>query len=176
MTSRKTAAYGVGAALLVTYFAAANMPSPDPPPARERAQPAPATDTLAVEVRAQAARLRARMAEAPTPQAHPRNPFAFGAVPVAQASASAIVHAAVAEDAPAPAVDPPPALTLMGIAEESSPAGPRRTAVIGGPGDEIYMVIEGQAIGTRYKVTRIGADAVELEDLVSKAYRRIALR
>jgi len=37
-------------------------------------------------------------------------------------------------------------------------------------------VTEGQAIGDRYKVTKIGADAVELEDLLTKAYRRLALR
>jgi hypothetical protein len=37
-------------------------------------------------------------------------------------------------------------------------------------------VVEGQAVGDRYRVTKIGVDAVELEDLVTKGYRRIALR
>ena len=64
----------------------------------------------------------------------------------------------------------------MGIAEETTAAGPRRTAVIGGDGDTIYMVTEGQEVGSRYKVTKIGADAVELEDVLTKGYRRIAMR
>jgi Tfp pilus assembly protein PilP len=77
---------------------------------------------------------------------------------------------------PAPAFSAPlPALTLMGIAEETTAAGPRRTAVIG-EGDTIYMVGDGDAVGERYRVTKIGADAVELEDIVTKAYRRLALR
>jgi Tfp pilus assembly protein PilP len=80
-----------------------------------------------------------------------------------------------AEPAPA-AVAPLPPLTLMGVAEESTPAGPRRTAVVGGDGDTIYMVVEGDPIGERYRVTKIGADAIELEDLLSKGFRRLALR
>ena len=64
----------------------------------------------------------------------------------------------------------------MGVAEETTAAGPKRTAVIGGEGDTIYMVGEGDAVADRYRVTKIGADAVELEDVVSKAYRRLALR
>jgi hypothetical protein len=67
-------------------------------------------------------------------------------------------------------------LTLMGVAEEVLPGGVRRTAVIGGDGDTIYMVVEGQAVGERYRVTKIGVDAVELEDLVTHGYRRIAMR
>jgi hypothetical protein len=101
-----------------------------------------------------------------------------------------MVHAAVAEDAMTPAL-PLPALVLMGVAEETTAAGPRRTAVIalrqaqgdpepsrgvGGDGDTIYMVVEGQAVGSRYKVTKIGADAVELEDVLTHGYRRIAMR
>jgi hypothetical protein len=38
------------------------------------------------------------------------------------------------------------------------------------------MASEGDAVGERYRVKKIGADAVELEDVVSKAYRRLALR
>ena len=50
-------------------------------------------------------------------------------------------------DEPRPLAPPLPVLTLMGIAEETTAAGPRRTAVIGGDGDTIYMVTEGQAVG-----------------------------
>jgi hypothetical protein len=86
-----------------------------------------------------------------------------------------MVQAAVANE-PVPAQPPQPALVLMGIAEETTASGPRRTAIIGGDGDAIFMVAEGESVAGRYKVTKIGADAVELEDQTTKAFRRIALR
>jgi hypothetical protein len=121
------------------------------------------------------------MAQAPVPSANPRNPFSFGAPPRAARVGDRGVHAAVTPDesvlfAQSPPPAPLPVFTLMGIAEESSANGPRRTAVIGGEGDAIYMVREGQTIGDRYKVSKIGADAVELEDLQTHGYRRLAMR
>jgi Tfp pilus assembly protein PilP len=178
MTSGKGAAYGVGAALLVACIATANLPTDEPAPARTARPEAAGPEALAGEVNAQAARLQARMAQAPVPESNPRNPFAFGHPRPARAAVNdGMARAAAAPDAALVAYAPPlPSLTLMGIAEEPSPAGPQRTAVIGGDGDTIYMVTEGQPVGTRYKVTKIGADAIELEDVVSKAYRRLALR
>jgi hypothetical protein len=38
------------------------------------------------------------------------------------------------------------------------------------------MVVEGDTVGDRYRVTKIGADAIELEDLLSKGFRRLALQ
>ena len=177
MQMRPAAIYGIGGVLLVACLAAANMPQDrDPLPSRApRADRAAGPQALAAEVSAQAARLRDRMAQAPAPGANARNPFSFAARPTASAPA-AVVHAAVADE-PAPVFTAPlPPLTLMGIAEESTPAGPRRTAVIGGEGDALYMVREGDAVGDRYRVTKIGADAVELEDVLTKGYRRLALR
>ena len=175
MTPRQSAIYLAGGALLVAWLAAANMPGPEAPasPARAEAQTA-GPDAIALDVSAQASRLRERMSQAPAPHPDVRNPFAFGAPPQS--------HRAPLE-APAPVVvdmAPPipaaPALTLMGIAEESTAQGVRRTAIIGGDGDVLFLVVEGQPVGDRYKVTKIGADAVELEDVITKAYRRLALR
>ena len=181
MTLRKAAVYGVGAALLVAYLAAANMPVSDTDPQPRGMRPAATTGTesLAVEVRSQAAKLHERMAQAPLPSPHPRNPFSFGAAPRLARATEGSVRAAVTRDADmvfVPAPPPLPVFTLMGIAEEASADGPRRTAVIGGEGDAIFMVREGQMIGDRYKVKKIGADAVELEDLQTQGYRRLALR
>jgi len=67
-------------------------------------------------------------------------------------------------------------LSLMGIAEDATQEGPHRTAVIGGTGDALYMVTEGQSFADRYEVTAISADAIELKDLVTGGYRRLALR
>jgi hypothetical protein len=178
MTLRSAAVYGSCGAVLVACLAAANMPSQDQDPVPSR-QPAPARvapDALAVEIQSEAALLHARMAEAPTPARASRNPFAFGGARASrEAAPPAMTEAAVAANAfpSAPAI---PELLLMGIAEETLPGGPRRTAIIGGAGDAIYMVVEGDAVADRYTVTKIGADAVELEDQVTKGYRRIALR
>jgi len=176
MTSRSAAVYGLGGVLLVACLAAANMPQDtDTPPARApRAQRPAGPDALAQEVSAQAARLRERMAQAPVPGVNPRNPFAFSshAAPVVAPA----VHAAVAGDPPPLSTQSPPALSLLGVAEETTATGPRRTAVIGGDGDTLYMVGEGDAVGDRYRVRKIGADAIELEDLLTKGYRRLALR
>ena len=177
MTSRTAAVYGVGGTLLMACLAAANMPQEfdAPVPRAARAAGLPTPDAVALDVQSQAARLQALMARAPVPESNPRNPFAFGAAPRAPRVPAATVQAAVADDI-APLPPPLPALVLMGVAEDTTAAGPRRTAVIGGDGDTIYMVGEGDAVGDRYRVTRIGADAVELEDIVTKAYRRLALR
>ena len=177
MTSGRTIRYVAGGGLLVAWLAAANMPAQDPDRTRDRARPLDPVPpaVIAEEVHSQAARLQARMAQAPVPESNPRNPFAFGATP--RAARAAEPEATVAVAAPsAVMVPPPPALTLMGIAEEYVIGGYRRTAVIGGEGDEIFMVTEGDRVGERYKVTKIGADAVELEDVVNKGYRRLALR
>jgi hypothetical protein len=178
MTARRTAFYGVAGALLVAYLAAANMPSQDDQ-SRERdprTVPTGGTTSIAADVSAQASKLHSRMAQAPTPDRNPRNPFAFGEPPRTVSLPERTVHAAVA-DVPAVEAPPPlPVLTLMGIAEETAPSGPRRTAIIGGERDTIFMVTEGQIVNDRYKVTKIGVDAVELEDVFTHAYRRIAMR
>lgn len=180
MTSKRAAAYVGGGALLVAYLAAANnSPVQDAEPATSRAPhvAAPAPDALAREVAAQAATLRSRLAVAPVPELHPRNPFTFAPAAAARRTAPGIARAAISE-APEPAA--PAAvlmpLSLMGIAEDPSPAGPHRTAIIGGPGDALYIVAEGQAVGDRYRVTAIGADAVELRDLLTGGVRRLAMR
>ena len=178
MSSKSAAVYASCGAILVACLAAANMPSQDPDAEMThaarvtRAHP----DAIAADVQSQAARLHERLAEAPAPSATVRNPFAFGAPRVQHAPGTAdVVHAAVAADA-VPGLAAAPALLLMGIAEETTAAGPRRTAIIGGDGDAIFMVVEGESVAGRYKVTKIGGDAVELEDQTTKAYRRLALR
>jgi hypothetical protein len=177
MTLRRSAIYLAGGALLVAWLAAANMPGSEAPAPRPRAQAAsPGPDAIALEVTAQASRLRDRMSQAPAPRADVRNPFAFGAPPRPHRAAAEAPAAVPVVTEVAPPIPAAPALTLMGIAEESTGQGIRRTAIIGGEADTLFLVVEGQSVGDRYKVTKIGADAVELEDVITKAYRRLALR
>ena len=180
MTIRRAAVYVLGGTLLLAYFAAADS-SPtqlESPPrdlsARRAAQPRP--DALAADVRAQAIKLRDRLASAPAPAVRGRNPFGFGAPPETHPTDVArSVHAATIENTPI-APPPDPTLTLMGVAEDAANGKIRRTAIIGGTGDALYMVVEGESVAGRYQVTAIGADIVELKDLQTGGYRRLAMR
>jgi hypothetical protein len=42
--------------------------------------------------------------------------------------------------------------------------------------NELFMLVEGDVLGGRYKVKEVGADAVELTDLVTNAIRQLTLR
>jgi hypothetical protein len=178
MTSMRAAAYVGGGALLIAWFAAAAaLPVQQAAPARDAAPQTAATSgngSLAADVQAQATKLRERLAQAPAPNIHSRNPFSFAPPPAPRLPSSAI-KASAPESAPEPELVVP-ALSLMGVAEEMSPEGLHRTAVIGGANDAIYLVMEGQTVTDRYRVTTIGQDAVELKDLITGAYRRLAMR
>jgi hypothetical protein len=65
---------------------------------------------------------------------------------------------------------------LIGVAEQKGDAGLKRTAMISAPGDQLFMVTEGQELAGRYRVSAVGADAVELQDIASGATRRLGLR
>jgi len=182
MTTTRAAAYLGGGALLIAWFAAAGsapFQETDAPLRDRAAVRTSGSDTLqslASDVQAQAGRLRDRLARAPMPQQSSRNPFAFAPREIRTAPPQTTRPPAIAPAAPAAVVPPVPALTLIGIAEEPSPEGLHRTAMIAGADDTLYMVMEGQAVAERYRVTAIGADAVQLEDLLTGAVRRLALR
>jgi hypothetical protein len=178
MTTRRAAVYG-GGALLVAWLAAANsFPVREDTTARDRARLAAASGTqaLSAEVQQQATRLHQLIAEAPAPTNNPRNLFAFGAPRTAPSKPNLVEATSLEAPAP-PAAPASPALLLMGIAEDAKPDGVQRTAVISGDGDALFMVKEGDTVADRYRVAKIGADAVELEDLTVKgSIRRLALR
>ncbi|HET7619260.1 MAG TPA: hypothetical protein VFK20_12185 [Vicinamibacterales bacterium] len=178
MTNTRAAAWIGGGVLLVAWFAAAvGAPRPATVPPRDPQPASQASDQLtaiAADVHAQAERLRERLARAPVPQTPLRNPFAFD-VPRPELPPPGMIAAAAAPE-PAPSEPPVPMLSLIGVAEDATPGGPRRTAIIAGEADALFIVGEGQAVGSRYRVTAIGADAVELEDRLTGGRRRLALR
>jgi hypothetical protein len=176
MAPARAAAYLGGATLLVAWLASAAGVSRTRPDARPAAPPGDVVrlDAVATDVQSQAVRLRARLASAPALASPRRNPFSFAAP-----AAIRVRHAA-----PAPALAPVAAqpfpdlvLELAGIAEQKvDDAGVKRTAMVIGPGDQLFMVTQGQELAGRYRVSAVGADAVELEDLSTGATRRLALR
>jgi hypothetical protein len=82
---------------------------------------------------------------------------------------------------------PPPALKLIGVAEDTAAGGLIRTAIIAGPG-QVYVVKEGERVTSRYLVARISSEVVELQDLsnvrsnavdearADTGFRRLALK
>jgi hypothetical protein len=168
MTPARAATYFVGASLLAVWLAsAAGVVRSQPPHPPRRSAESLQLDSAVLSVQAQASRLRQRLAAAPLPQTRDRNPFSF--------ARSKGVATATALPPPAPAVANPPApelnLVLIGIAEE----GTTRTAMIDASG-ELLMATEGQTLGNRYRVVKVGSDALELEDLATGAIRRLFLR
>lgn len=174
MTPKKVALYLVGGSALVAWFAAAaGVDQSFELPVVPKPVQTSGTESLAEEVQAQGARLRGRLAAAPSPQQPPRNPFAFAPPPAMRAPRPAPLR--VPSTAPAPIVSEP-ALSLIGLAEDSTPQGPVRTAIISAEGGELFMLKVGELMGARYRVQAIGPDAVELADLTSGALRRLALK
>ena len=170
MKPGRAALYLGGGVLLAAWLAAAagvGRPSilQVLPPSADAAQ----LDSIAAGVQSQAVRLRQRLAAAPAPGAAIRNPFAFAA---REATESVTVHRAPIAVPKVVAEDPPePDLVLIGLAEEGS----TRTALLGS-GDELLMATEGQTIVGRYRVNKVGADVVELIDLMTGATRRLLLK
>jgi hypothetical protein len=175
MAPARAAAYLGGTTLLVAWLASAAGVSRQPPdaPVERTGVEGVQLDTLASEVQSQAARLRTRLAAAPAPQSPLRNPFAFR-------PKASVRRASPAIDRPSfgipSVVMPDPVLELVGIAEQKVETGLKRTAMVAAPGDQLFMVSDGQELAGRYRVSAIGADAVELQDLVTGAIRRLALR
>ena len=169
----RAAVYIGGGALLVAWLAAANTSRPPDPP--EPAVPARTADRGDLSIlQNEAAQLRQRLASAPAPSTA-RNPFSFAQGPAIRAiEERRTVSAPAAAETP---LEPAPMpLTLVGIAEQSAASGPERTAILGGTGDEMYMVTVGQTIAARYSVTAIDVDAIELKDLATGGFRRLALK
>jgi len=131
--------------------------------------------TLADEVHAQADRLKSRLAAAPAPQEPFRNPFAFASRALPERREA---NVRAEGETLAPDLGPPlePAIELIGVAESESPKGVVRTAIISTLDGELFLVKEGETIAARYRVGPVAAGAVELNDLLTGAVRRLALR
>ena len=137
--------------------------------------PAAPIEARGAELANEIARLHERLRPTATPRQPGRNLFVYHAPePRAAAIAPAAPKPALTE--PLPALTPPqPLLKLAGIGEDAGPDGPLRVAFITGEG-QLFMVKEGESVTSRYQVTKISADVVELRDVTDNTVRRLALR
>jgi hypothetical protein len=177
MTATRAAAYIGGCSLLAAWLSSAastSLREPQPRPDTERQAAGSATEVLAADVQAHAARLRQRLASPPAPQVPARNPFMFRPREMPPPRPAPPVRRL---EAPPPAALPDePPLVLIGVAEEHTPVGPVRTAMIAAEGNELFLVKAGDTVLGRYRVERVGADAVELKELTASTIRRLGLR
>jgi hypothetical protein len=159
-----------GGAVVVTAWVIASGPGPVRAPSARRTNTAAATVTPPRPSHEQ--RLRERLAAMPRADESHRDPFQFGAPPPRTEPPRAVVAAEAVATAGAPVA---PDVQLLGIAEDVRDGQPFRTAIISAS-DGLFLVHEGEPIALRYQVQRIGADAVELEDLAAGTTLRLALR
>ena len=125
----------------------------------------PAIDLRGAALAAEIERLHERLRPVATPE-HSRNLFQYAA-----RAAAPLPIAAAPPVAPLPS---PPAelqFKLIGIAEDSG----TRTAVLSSPA-QLLMVKEGDLVASKYRVTGISADAIEISDTADGSTRRLVLK
>jgi Tfp pilus assembly protein PilP len=172
MNLKRTATIVLGGAAVGAWLAGAAT-SNHTIPATPLDRPA-AIEMRGAELAREIARLQERLRPSASPRQRGRNLFAFrAAAPPVTPSPFPSARPLFAEAAPLPPALP--SLKLAGIAEDTEAESPIRTAIISGEG-QLYMVKEGEAVTTRYRVTKISADVVELVDLLDNSVRRLALR
>jgi hypothetical protein len=171
MTARRAVIFVIAAGSLAAWIAAASTsgvrdvrpPAPFAPPAIDASGAA-----LADEI--------TRLHDHLRPTAAPRlgrDLFQF-APRRAAAPPPAVIHQDLP---PAPVSEPPPVLTLIGVAADTAEAGANRTAIISAPG-QLFLLKEGEELtvgSSRYRVTKISADAAELS-APDQSVLRLALK
>src|SRR5262245_23822026 len=176
MTAKRAAAYCGGGLILLAGFSFAAGVGRQTPDASHAPAPVETSGTtdLAAEVKAQTQRLASRLAQAPRPVEPVRNPFTFA--PRESARRPARTAAALPPVAEAPLLPAEPAIELVGVAENKTEQGLVRTAIVSALSGDLFLVKEGETLAGRYKVKAVGADAIELTDMLSGEIRRLALR
>lgn len=135
----------------------------------------PPAEIDAAGLASEVARLRERLRPqaAPTPVA--RNPFEFRATNP-RPTRVAVQPPALREGVATTVIVPEPPLKLVGVAEDTGPDGPIRTAIISGGGGQLFLVKLGENVTARYEVVAISSDVVELKDLDNGSLRRLSLQ
>ena len=171
MNWKRIATLGVFGGALAAWLAGAATSNARRPVDTTIAKPTP------VEVRGAAldleiARLRERLHPTTEPQRPARDLFQFSRPAYSPQNARAA--SATAEPSPSPAALAPPALKLVGIAEDQGPNGPVRTAIISASG-QLFFAKQGETVGSRYRVQNLSGEVAELVDLADSSTLRLPL-
>jgi hypothetical protein len=123
---------------------------------------------LAVEIQ----RLHERLRPSTPPGQPSRNLFEYR---TRRSSASSAVEPTVVSPAAPAVVTAAPPLELIGIASDGNGDATVRTAILSGFG-QLFLVKEGERVNDRYRVVRVGTDAVELVDADQSTPIRVGLK
>ena len=178
MSLKRTTIIFVGGAALAAWLHAAITPG-RPPVLSDRVAPAP-IDATGAELAAEINRLRVRLRPESAPGEPTRNPFAFRSRGGAESpsSAAARTNSENAASTTMAADTERLGLALAGVAADTGPDGPVRTAIISGNG-QLFLAKEGDTVTDRDAVYRIGsisADSVELIDPRDGSTRRLTFK
>src|SRR5438445_415712 len=173
MNLKRTATIAIVGGALAAWLAGAATSNRAIAPAIV-APPAP-IEARGAELAGEIARLHDRLRPTAMPRQPGRNLFVYHAAAPSAAPIATAPQAALSEPAPLAAQPAQPALKLAGIGEDAGPDGPVRVAFISGEG-QLFMVKEGENVTSRYQVTKISPDVVELRDVIDNTVRRLALR
>lgn len=171
MNLTRTALIGVGGGVLVVWLAAAAT-NVAQPASRAPARKPTTTETSGAELAAEIARLHERLRPTASPL-QTRDLFRFAPRGAQRPLRPARGEAPVPN--PAPVSVPPPPLTLIGIAADDNGGETVRTAVISS-GGALLFAKEGESVTTRYRVSRISDEVVELRDEDDGRVVRLALK
>ncbi|MGE3518003.1 MAG: hypothetical protein AB7J63_03535 [Vicinamibacterales bacterium] len=159
---KRTLRFGAGAIAVATWLAAgtpSGIRSPVPPRAGDRES---AVDRSMAGLQHDVDRLHQRIAPSAVPLAR-RDLFRFRATEV-QPPSSPDAPAPVASASPA--AEPAPPFTLIGVAEDATPDGVVRTAIVSVRGD-VQLLKPGDVVAGRFRVVSVDPHSLELTELDS---------
>lgn len=175
MQIRRIVWFGLASIAVATWLTAASAPDVRPPAAPLVPEPPARLDTSSATLQAEITRLHARIGPTAVPEGR-RDLFRFSARaprPTRQAVRRPVD--AVPEAAPMPAVIPAvPPLALIGVAEDASPDGPVRTAIVSGLGD-VFLVKPGESISGRFRVAAVSPASVDIVDITTSVQTTLTL-
>lgn len=173
MSIRRVISFSVSTLALASWFSAASTPDVPPPEPRVAPRVPSALDHSSALLQSEIDRLHDRLAPTAAPM-HSRDLFRFSA-PKPRRLPPAASPVAVVLEPPAPVQETPPALMLIGVAEDVAGDGVVRTAILSGLGD-VFLVRAGDVVSGRFRVELVAADAVQITNLTTSGVTTLALR
>jgi hypothetical protein len=162
MTARRAAIFVIVLGALAAWIAAAATSGVRDVKPMARFAP-PAIDTSGAALAAEIDRLHDHLRPTASPRLG-RDLFQFAAARPPVAPSAALPAPPALVPGPAPVIPAAPALTLIGVAQDTVEGATVRTAIISTQG-QLFLVKEGEDVtsaGSRYRVTRISVDSADL--------------
>ena len=173
MNLRRVVWFGVSALAFASWMASASTSGVRPPAAPLPPIQPGAIDRSMAALQSEIGHLHERLGPTAAPT-RSRDLFRF-TTRTPRRPAPVAAPAAVVADVAAPARPVMPLLTLIGVAEDVTPDGIVRTAIVSGLGD-VFLVKAGDTIRLQYRVEQVSGDAVQVGDTATAATTTLALR